>query len=156
MGKSGNMSFNGRKLAGAYGQNIYVYEKTLVPGDCLPMPRGYIPVTYFNIQTPFLKPPGQSKPNFTWNILRTWKRKFINIKKWSRSHDQDGRHGYEYLKPLKILVSRTRRPMILKLGMKHQRKELYKVYINHDPGMTLTYFPAISTMSLKRFNGGGL
>ena len=30
--------------------------------------------------------------------------------------------------------------MILKLGMKHQAIELYKVCINHDPGMTLTYF----------------
>ena len=30
--------------------------------------------------------------------------------------------------------------MILKLGMKHLGMELYKVYINHDPGMTLTYF----------------
>ena len=29
--------------------------------------------------------------------------------------------------------------MILKLGMKHQAMERYKVYINHDPGMTLTY-----------------
>ena len=33
----------------------------------------------------------------------------------------------------------------LKLGMKHQGKELYIVYINHDPGMTLTYFTARST-----------
>ena len=39
----------------------------------------------------------------------------------------------------------TRRPMILKLGMKHQAMELYKVYINHDPGMTLTFFTARST-----------
>ena len=31
-------------------------------------------------------------------------------------------------------------PMILKLDMKHQGEELYKVYINHDPGMTLTGF----------------
>ena len=30
--------------------------------------------------------------------------------------------------------------MILKLGMKHQAMELYKVYINRDPWMTLTYF----------------
>ena len=30
--------------------------------------------------------------------------------------------------------------MILKLGMKHQAMELYKVFINHDPGMTLTFF----------------
>ena len=29
--------------------------------------------------------------------------------------------------------------MTLKLGMKHQATELYKVYINHDPGMTLTF-----------------
>ena len=29
--------------------------------------------------------------------------------------------------------------MILKLGMKHQAMELYKVYINHDPGMTLIF-----------------
>ena len=32
--------------------------------------------------------------------------------------------------------------MFLKRGMKHQGEELYKVYINHDPGMTLTYFMA--------------
>ena len=27
----------------------------------------------------------------------------------------------------------------MKLGMKHQAMELYKIYINHDPGMTLTF-----------------
>ena len=48
-------------------------------------------------------------------------------------------------KPLIIIFSRTRRPMILKLGMKHQEEELYKVYINYDPGMTLSYFMASST-----------
>ena len=42
--------------------------------------------------------------------------------------------------------SRTRRPMILKLGVKHQAIELYKVYINHDPGMTLTHFMTRSTL----------
>ena len=65
--------------------------------------------------------------------------------KWSRSHDQDGRHGYEYQKPPKIIFVRTRGPMILKLGMKHQAIELYKVYINNDTGMTLTFFTARST-----------
>ena len=35
--------------------------------------------------------------------------------------------------------------MILKLSVKHRGMELYKVYINHDPGMTLTYFTARST-----------
>ena len=34
--------------------------------------------------------------------------------------------------------------MTLKLGMKHQCMELYKVCINHDPGITLTYFMAMS------------
>ena len=36
--------------------------------------------------------------------------------------------------------------MILKLVMKHQATELYKVYINHDPWMTLTYFTARSAL----------
>ena len=36
--------------------------------------------------------------------------------------------------------------MILKLGVKHLIMELYKVYTNHDPGMTLTYFTARSTL----------
>ena len=37
--------------------------------------------------------------------------------------------------------------MILKLGVKHlgMGMELFKVYINHDPGMNLTYFTAWST-----------
>ena len=48
-------------------------------------------------------------------------------------------------KHLKIFFFRTRRPMILKLGVKHLGIKLYKVYINHDPGMTLTYFTARST-----------
>ena len=45
----------------------------------------------------------------------------------------------------KISFSRTIRSMILKFGKRHQGKELYIVYINHDPGMTLTYFTARST-----------
>ena len=46
----------------------------------------------------------------------------------------------------KIFFFRTRRPMILKLGVKHLGMELYKVNINHDPGMNLTYFTARSTV----------
>ena len=41
--------------------------------------------------------------------------------------------------------------MILKLGMKHLGMELYQVYINHDPGMTLTYFTARSTYVAHAF-----
>ena len=36
--------------------------------------------------------------------------------------------------------------MILKLGMKHWGLKLYKVYINDDPGLTLTYFTARSNL----------
>ena len=46
--------------------------------------------------------------------------------------------------------------MILKLGMKHQAMELYKVCINHDPGMTLTYFMARSTQVVHAFVWGKL
>ena len=46
--------------------------------------------------------------------------------------------------------------MILKLGMKHQAMELYKANINHDPGMTLTYFMARSTWVAHAFEWGKL
>ena len=35
--------------------------------------------------------------------------------------------------------------MILKIGMKHQEEELYKIYTNYDPVMTLAYLTARST-----------
>ena len=41
--------------------------------------------------------------------------------------------------------------MILKLGMQHQVLKLYKVYINGDPGLTLTYFTAMSNLVTKAF-----
>ena len=39
--------------------------------------------------------------------------------------------------------------MILKLGMKHQEEGVYKVYINHDPRMNLTYFTVRWSMHLN-------
>ena len=36
--------------------------------------------------------------------------------------------------------------MILKLCMQHRELKLYKVYINGDPGLTLTYFTARSNL----------
>ena len=36
--------------------------------------------------------------------------------------------------------------MILKLGKQHRGLKLYKVYINSDPGLTLTYFTARSDL----------
>ena len=55
---------------------------------------------------------------------------------------------------LKIFLSRSRRPMILKLGMKHQGEGLYNVYINHDLGMTLTYCMARPTQFAHTFEWG--
>ena len=57
-------------------------------------------------------------------------------------------------KPLKIFFfSRTRRHMVLKLGMNHQGEELYKFYINHDLGMTMTYFMASPNRLSMHLNG---
>ena len=43
--------------------------------------------------------------------------------------------------------------MILKLGMYNWGLKLYKVYINDDPGLTLTYFMARSNGSPVRLKG---
>ena len=36
--------------------------------------------------------------------------------------------------------------MILKLGMDHQGLKVYRIYIKDDPGLTLTYFTAKSSL----------
>ena len=46
--------------------------------------------------------------------------------------------------------------MNLKLGMKHQAIELYKVYLNRGPGMPLTYLMASSTQGAHAFEWGKL
>ena len=46
--------------------------------------------------------------------------------------------------------------MILKLGMMHQAMEPNKVYINHDPVITLTYFTARPTLVAHAFEWGKL
>ena len=46
--------------------------------------------------------------------------------------------------------------MILKLGMYHWGLKLYKVYINDDPGLTLTYFTARSNWVTYTFEWGKL
>ena len=63
------------------------------------------------------------------------------------SHDQDGRQAHLWLKPLKIF-SRTESPMIFKFGMQHGGLGLYKICINGDFGLTLTYFTARSFANL--------
>ena len=64
----------------ANGQNIYVYEKNLSPGGCLPLPWGYIHVHVYdhNIQTSSpLKQLGQSKSNFMRSIIWKGQCKFV-------------------------------------------------------------------------------
>ena len=46
--------------------------------------------------------------------------------------------------------------MILKLGMYHLGLKLYRVYINDDPGFTLTYFTAMSNWVTCTYEWGKL
>ena len=46
--------------------------------------------------------------------------------------------------------------MNLKLGMQHRGLKLYKVYINDDPGLTLTYFMPRSNWVAYTFEWGKL
>ena len=46
--------------------------------------------------------------------------------------------------------------MMLKLGKQHQRLQLYKVYINDDPRLTLTYFTARSNWVAYMYEWGKL
>ena len=59
-----------------------------------------------------------------------------------------------YEKKTSEIFSRTRSPIILKLGMEHQRLKFYKVYINDDPGLTMTYFRARSNWVTYTFEWG--
>ena len=98
---------------------------------------------FFQTSSP-QKPFGLSKPNVTWSLLWKGNQSFY---KWSWSHDQDGRQAHLWLKPLKIF-SRTESPMIFKFGMQHGGLRLYKICINGDFGLTLTYFTARSFANL--------
>ena len=48
-------------------------------------------------------------------------------------------------KTFKNLLLQNQKANDFDLGVKHQAMELYKVYINHDHGMTLTFLTARST-----------
>ena len=62
------------------------------------------------------------------------------------SNDQDGRHAHIWLKPLEIFLSGTKRPMTLKLGLRHWLLEYYQVCSNDDLGLTFIYFSARSNL----------
>ena len=46
----------------------------------------------------------------------------------------------------KILFSGTKRPMTLKIGMRHRVFKYYQICSNDDPGLTLAYFTARSNL----------
>ena len=50
------------------------------------------------------------------------------------------------IKALKIFISGTKRPMTLNVGMQHRVLEYYWVCSNDYPGLTLTYFTAMSNL----------
>ena len=52
---------------------------------------------------------------------------------------------------VKTFFSRTNGPMTLKLDMQHLSWKIYKVYINDDPGLTLTCFAARSNLVTHAF-----
>ena len=89
----------------------------MFPGGCLPLPRGCIHVYGHNIQTiSSLKLLCQIANQSQTLCGASLGRENENLYKWSIL--QDGHHGYKKQKLKKIFFSRTRRPMILKLGIK--------------------------------------
>ena len=56
--------------------------------------------------------------------------------------------------PSKIFFSETNRQISMNLGVKHRWLKYYKVYINHDPVMSLTQFMARSTWVAHAFEWG--
>ena len=56
-----------------------------------------------------------------------------------------------YGKNLSKIFSGTSGPISRKLGLKHQWLKYYKVYVNHDPVMTLTQFMARSRWVANAF-----
>ena len=94
------------------------------------------------------KPLCRLKPNFKWSLNGIGER---NVFKWSRSHDQDGRHAHMWLKHEKIFFSGTKRLMTMKVCMHHQVLKYYQIYSNDDPVLTLTYFTTRSNLVLYAF-----
>ena len=85
------------------------------------------------------KPLGKSKSNFIWSLHGIGERKFVLLVQvtWS------------IWPPCPYMVKiffGTKRPMTLKLGMRHRVLEYYQVCSNDDLGLTLTYFTAGSNL----------
>ena len=83
------------------------------------------------------------KPNFRWSLSEMGLRNFVQtvLVTWPRSPSCPYK-----VKTLKIFFSGTKRPMTLKLCMRHQVLEYYKAHSNNDPRLTLSYFTARSNL----------
>ena len=69
-------------------RSVYVFEKHLTTGVCLPLPQGYVHDHYFQTSTS-LKPLGQQSQISCGAVWESGKE---SLYKWSRSYDVDGRH----------------------------------------------------------------
>ena len=65
-------------------------------------------------------------------------------------------NGPGHKKKMAAILSRTRSPMILKLSVYHWGLKLYKVYINDDPVLNLTYLTTRSNWVTCTFEWGKL
>ena len=117
-------------------EELCFWKTTLNLGACLPLPRDYIHVhdyffsnnseTAWRIKAKFhVEPPGEEGTKV-----------YIN----DEGHTTKMAAMLYMVKTFKKFFSGTTSPMILTLSMYHRGLKLYKVYINNDPGMTLTYF----------------
>ena len=127
----------------------------MTTGRCLPLPRGYIHVysigpLFSNI---FSETAWPIKAKF--HVESHWEgetKVYIN----GPGHMTMMAARPIYGKTFKIFFSRTRSPMILKLGVQHQCFKLYKVCINDYSWLTLTYFTARPNWVTYSFERGKL
>ena len=56
------------------------------------------------------------------------------------SRDMANMATIPYLVKLVKILPRTKKSNILKLGIQHKGPKFYKVFVNDDPGLILTYF----------------
>ena len=86
-------------------------------------------------------PLGRLKPNFMRSFLLEWKSVQMVLVTWPRWPPCS-----YMVKTLKYLISGTKKPMTLKVGMEHWVLKYYQISWNDDPGLTLTYFIAMSNL----------
>ena len=79
-----------------------------------------------------------------WSVLGKEKKVYVN----GPGHMTKMATMPIYIKNLqKIFSCRTNIPIIMKFGMEHYILKLYRVYINVDPGLPLTYFTTMSNFA---------